>query len=226
MATEPLVRPEYGPSLPALLEQRARVPRRLTMAVAAGVLVIAAAAVAVLTVHGEDKRYVHRSDPVFNLRYAEGALQRSSPPGWALMLSSRRGGKFVQSFSVKGLTLPPHKGGASGYLPVYADAYERRIAKTLPGFMAVEEGKARINESPGYQITYTIRPNGRTIFGRDVVVVPQDVPGQRQAAVLRLLQTHAAGVHAAADVGTAGAIKKPYRSFRFGTDVKGTLLNP
>src|SRR4051794_12107640 len=143
MAADPLVRPEYGPSLPAVLEARAGVPRRVTIAVAAGLLVVAGVVALVLARGGEDKRFVHRSDPVFNLRYAASALEQPTPPpGWAFVLDSHRGGKFVQSFSVKGLTLPPHRGGVSGYLPLYADAYERQVARTLPGFRAVDEGKA------------------------------------------------------------------------------------
>jgi hypothetical protein len=109
----------------------------------------------------------------------------------------------------------------SAFLPIYADAYERALGRTLTDFQAVDEGKARINDAPGYQVTYSAKRDGRTVFGRDVLLVPKDVPGARDAVVMRLLQTHAAGVHDARFVGTVGAIKKPYRSFRFGTDTSG-----
>jgi hypothetical protein len=222
MAAEPLVRPEYGPSLPALLEARLRVPRRVTIAVAVALLVLAGVVV-LLAAGGGDTRYVNHDKPVFNLRYAGDALRHQTPPppGWALVLDAHRGGKFVQSLAVKPLTLPPHRGGISSFLPVYADAYERALARSLTNFKAVDEGKARINDAPGYQITYTADRGGRAVFGRDVLLVPEDVPGAREGVVMRLLQTHAAGVHDARFVGTAGAIKKPYRSFRFGTDTSG-----
>jgi hypothetical protein len=198
------------------------VPRRTT-AVAMAALVVAAAVLAIaLTASSSDTRYVNDGVPVFNLRYSESALRHPAPPpGWSLVLEAQRGGKFVQSFAVRRLTLPAHRGGISGFLPVYADAYERALARRLPAFTPVDEGKARINGAPGYQVTYTTRRDGRTVFGRDVMLVPEDVPGAREGAVLRLLQTHAAGVHDARFVGTAGAIKKPYRSFRFGTDTSG-----
>jgi hypothetical protein len=221
MAADPLVRPEYGPSLPAVLEARRGIPRRVTVGVAVALLVIAAVA-GVLGASGGDVRYMHHSDPVFNLRYAGDALRRPPPPpGWALVLDSHRGGTFVQSFAVRPLRLPAHAGGASGYLPIYVDAYERALGRRLDAFVAVDEGKARINSAPGYQVTYQARRDGRTVFGRDVLLVPKDVPGAREAVVLRLLQTHAAGVHDGESVGSVGAIKKPYRSFRFGTDTSG-----
>ena len=218
MAADPLVRPEYGPSLPALLEARLGVRRRITIGIAVALLVVAGVAV-LLATRGGDKRYVNHAKPVFNLRYAPDALRRETPlPGWSFVLDSHRGGKFVQSIAVRPLTLPPHAGGVSAFMPVYVDAYERAMGRTLTDFKAIDEGKARINTAPGYQITYTAERDGRTVFGRDVLLVPEDVPGAREGAVVRLLQTHAAGVHDARFVGTVGAIKKPYRSFRFGTD--------
>ena len=218
MATEPLVRPEYGPSLPALLEARRGVSRRTTIIGGLGVVAVVAVLVVVLTANAADTAYVNQGTPVFNLRYSASALQHpKAPAGWELQLDSHRGKLFVQSFMVRRLTLPPHQGGLSGYLPVYADAYERALARTMTGFTPVDEGKARVNTSPGYQITYQAKQHGRTVFGRDVIVLPQDVPGAREGAVIRMLQTHAAGVHDARFVGTVGAIKKPYRSFRFGT---------
>jgi hypothetical protein len=221
MAADPLVRPQYGPSLPALLEARLGVPRRTTVAAGVALLVVAGV-IALLATRGGDTRYLHKSDPVFNLRYAADALRRPPPPpGWMLVLDASRGGKFVQSLGLRRLTLPPHAGGVSAFLPIYADAYERALGRTLTDFQAVDEGKARINDAPGYQVTYSAKRDGRTVFGRDVLLVPKDVPGARDAVVMRLLQTHAAGVHDARFVGTVGAIKKPYRSFRFGTDTSG-----
>src|SRR5437870_2236489 len=101
MAADPLVRPEYGPSLPAWLQVRFGVRRRTTLAAAVVVLVLAGIVIA-LKAGGSDTPYVHTSAPVFNLRYATGALQRvtPAPPGWLLLLRSQRGGKFVQSFAV------------------------------------------------------------------------------------------------------------------------------
>jgi len=222
MAAETLVRPEYGPSLPALLEARAGVSRRATIVAGAVVLAGIVALVLLLTTSAADTTYVNKGTPVFNLRYSASALQHpKAPAGWELELVSRRGTTFVQSFMVRRLTLPPHRGGLSGYLPVYADAYQRAVARTMTGFTPVDEGKARVNTAPGYQITYQAKQDGRTVFGRDVFVLPQDVPGAREGAVIRMFQTHAAGVHDARFVGTVGAIKKPYRSFRFGTSATG-----
>jgi hypothetical protein len=222
MAADPLVRPEYGPSLPAWLQARFGVRRRTTGALAIVVLAIGGVIVALKAGSG-DTSYLHSSAPVFNLRYATGALQRATPPpGWLLLLQSKRGATFVQSFAVRTFTLPPHHGIVSGFLPVYADTYERGLARRFTGFTPVDEGKARVNGAPGYQVTYTARlPGGRALFGRDVIVVQNDTPGQRAALVLRVLQTHAAGANTGEDVGNVGAAKKPFRSFRFGTSTAG-----
>src|SRR4051812_41133686 len=100
MAADPLVRPDYGPSLPAWLEARFRVPARTTITVAIVLLAIVALVVA-LAVRGGDTRYVNHAQPVFNLRYASDALQRPKPPpGWSLVLDARHAGKFVQSLAV------------------------------------------------------------------------------------------------------------------------------
>src|SRR3954449_2002675 len=104
MASDPLVRPEYGPSLPAWLEAHLGVPRRATLAGALGLLAVAAVVVVVLVSGSSDARYVRQGQPVFNLRYAADAL-RPAPGGSGAtpLLDAHRGGKFVQSFAVRRL---------------------------------------------------------------------------------------------------------------------------
>ena len=44
------------------------------------------------------------------------------------------------------------------------------------------------------------------------------MPGARNGVKLLMLATPDAGAGKARDVGTSGAVKTPYRSFRFGTE--------
>src|SRR4051812_36357251 len=117
MAADPLVRPEYHPTLPDLLERRLGVPRRAAYAAAAVVLVVAAIAV-VLALRGGDTHYVRRTPPVFNLRWSPDALKRTAPArGWLFALEGRRRGLLVQSLGVRALRLPAYRGAISGMLP-------------------------------------------------------------------------------------------------------------
>ena len=209
------VRPEFGPSLPQLLRARLGVPPLVSRAIAAA-LVLAAVVVALL-LRGNDVPLVHRSPPVFNLRYAS-VLHRSPPsPGVLLDLEGRRGDLFVQSLTIRPLHLPAYRGSVSGMLPVYAEPHVRAVSRRYDGFVALEEGKARINDAPGYQVGFRARLGRRTIYGREILLVP-DQPGAREGVVITVVQTHAAGAHSVDDVGAVGAIKKPLRSFRFGTE--------
>ena len=214
---QPIVRPEYGPSLPQLLRARFGVSPRIVTAVA--IVLAVAAVVAALAMRGGDIHLIHRDAPVFNLRYAK-VLHRMPPePGVLLGLEGRRGDLFLQSMTIRPLHLPAYRGAVSGLLPLYSEHHIRALTKRFDNFEPLEEGKARINEAPGYQVGFQAKLDGRTVFGREVLVVP-DQPGARDGVAITVLQTHAAGAHVVKDVGTVGAIKKPFRSFRFGTEAK------
>ena len=213
---ESTVRPEFGPSLPQLLRDRFGVPVRLATGLA--VLAVLAAVALVLTSREAEVRVVHRSAPVFNLRHAK-VLQRTDHPGVVLELTGRRGDLFLQSMTVRKLRLPPYRSAVSSLLPVYAQRHMREIARGYTGFHAGEEGKARINDAPGYQVGFRARRGERTIYGKEILLVP-DEPGARDGVVITLLQTNAAGAHRVEDVGAVGALKKPFRSFRFGTEAE------
>jgi hypothetical protein len=215
---ESVVRPEFGPTLPQLLRARLGVPARVTTAVA--LLVVAVAIVVVLASRGGEVHVIHRTpEPVFNLRYAS-VLHRSPPrPGVLFELVGTRGDLFLQSMTVRPLHLAPYRGAVSGDLPILAVQHAKVSRRAYPGFTVLDEGKARINDAPGYQIGFRAKREGRTIYGREVLLLP-DEPGVREGVTITVLQTNAAGAHSIDDVGTVGAIKKPYRSFRFGTEAK------
>ena len=215
---EPVLRPEFGPSLPELLRARLGVPPRVTAGLAA--LVLLATIALLLLSRGNEVHLVHRDpEPVFNLRYAKVLHKLPERPGVLLALEGKRGDLFLQSMVVRPLRLPAYRGAVSGLLPIYATRRMRAVARTYHGFLALDEGKARVNDAPGYQVGFRAKLGERTVYGREIVVVPNE-PGARDGITITLLQTNAAGAHSVEDVGAVGALKKPFRSLRFGTEAK------
>ena len=128
--------------------------------------------------------------------------------------ASRRSGRLV--VTVRPLSLPPYRGSVSGLLPIYAERHLRTLAAELPGFRARTEGKARVNDAPGYQLRYRAGPAARRTLGIDILVVPED--GRRDGVVLRYRQTNPPRALGAADRELVKATRKAFRSFRFGLD--------
>lgn len=219
----PLVKPQYGPSLPALLAPRVRaLPRRTRRAVAvvAGIAALAVlAALALLVVRHDESTHsaVVRKPVAFNLIWTSG-LVRATPRGDELLrLTSPPGAANLQRLVVFPLLLPPYRGEPSGLLPLYAETVMLpKIRREFPGAVVRGEGKARINDLPGYQINFQGTLGGRVVYGRRVVLLP-DQTGVRVGADLELLATRSPAVPRADAVGANGALKTPYRSFRLGT---------
>ena len=146
-------------------------------------------------------------------------------------LERRRGGLYLESFAVEPLALPPFRGDASGLLPVYAEREIAVLRRRFAPFELMREGKARVNQVPGYEVQFQARLGRRRLFGR-VVLLPEPAPGEdlanpsgvlenaraRRGVRLVLLSTPAGGSVHAFDVGAHGDLKTTFRSFRFGTE--------
>ena len=158
----------------------------------------------------------HRSAPVFTLIHPPAQVHRVAPhPGEVLRMTSRRGA-LRMAVTVHRLTLPPYRGSIAGLLPVYADRHARALAAGLPRFRALADGKARINDAPGYQLRYRYGPPDHRTHGIDVFVVPED--GDRDGVLLRYRQTNPPGGPGGAGRDLVKATRKTFRSFRFGPD--------
>jgi hypothetical protein len=139
-------------------------------------------------------------------------VRRVAPgPGELVRLRARRGPLRI-AVTVRRLTLPDYRGSVSGLLPVHADRHARALAAELPGFRARADGKARVNDAPGYQLRY--RAEG--MQGIDIFVVPED--GDREGVLLRYRQTDPPRRLDEADRDLVKAARKAFRSFRFGLD--------
>ena len=215
MSRVPLVRPEFGPSLPELISGRFSVSRRAVAIGGVVALIVLVLAIRLATDDGRDQLTVH-GKPSFNVLYDPGQLHRAAPhPGELMRLEGRRGPVAVD-ITARRANLPPYSGDViGGQLPLFTAQYANRLKAALPGFVLGDEGKARLNQAPGYQIAYTSGTPGNRTYWREVFVMPKaDQPDR--TVVMRMRQTFSgrAGAPARAFVKAA---KKAYRSFRFGT---------
>ena len=214
-----LVRPEFGPTLPELLRAWPRAAR-LAVWGALGVLALAGLWLGLGGAAPAQEHVVVRGERTFNLVHGPG-FEQVREPGALLALRRTRpsDGLFLDSYTVRPLTLPPYRGAASGTFPLVAgerlDALRARLPRLAPGDPV--EGRTRVNGAPGYQLTYQFRRGGRTLYARDVLLVP-DVPGERRGLLLELRSTPAAGTPSVDRVGSMGALRLPLRSLRFGTE--------
>jgi hypothetical protein len=90
------------------------------------------------------------------------------------------------------------------------------LARELPGFELRGEGKARVNDAPGYQLRYRSGPADRRTLGLDIFLVPED--GDREGVLLRYRQTNPPRRPGERGRELAKAARKVFRSFRFGLD--------
>lgn len=208
----PVVQPQYGPTLLEVLGKRRLV---LVAALVVGV----AAGIALGARGGSGEREVVQREPVaFNLRYPAGLHRVAPRAGEQVRLEQRRGDLFLASFTVRRLGLPPYAGPVGGALPVLADRYLRDAARRHPDLELVEEGRARINDVPGYGFVFRARLGSRRLYGRTVLLPLPDQPRTRDGVVLEVLGTPAGGVGRAEQAGSSGPAKTAFRSFRFGTE--------
>jgi hypothetical protein len=211
------VRPEFGPTLPDLVARRTGRPlARVQAWMLAGLALLAVLGFVAHRVLSEDiTHFVQREPLAFNFLYPETLHQQQDKQGGYVRLTNR---DDTASFTVRPLKLPPYDGEVSGFLPAYATAYVKQLEQRFPGFEFVEEGKARINEVPGYTVWFRQRRPGKTTrYGR-FTLLPELKPGAREGVVLELLQDRSRRIANAQAVATVGVLKQPYRSFRYGTE--------
>lgn len=182
-----LVRPEFEPTLPALVRRRFGVSERATVALLVLALVlIAAAALFVRPRVDGVSTLAHGDEPAFTLEYASGALHQADPrPGELARLEGRRGRQSV-TITVRPLTLPAHEGDvAHGLLPVYASGHIESLAEELDRFQLLDEHRTRINGAPGYEVRFQY---GQTTLGTDTMLVP-DEEAERGEVLLSMRRT-------------------------------------
>jgi hypothetical protein len=212
MASVPL-KPQYGPTLGRLLEPRWRslapTARAVSLTAAVALLVLAVGGVLTLL----DARYSHGGRMPFGFHYR--GLYRTTPdPGGYVKVARSSNGRLRDSFAVDPLVLSPYKASVTGELPLFAAGYTRVLARRFPGFELQEEGKTRITSTlAGYDLRYSAIVDGRTMYGRDVLLLPAG-RGVREGVVIEMLSEERASV--SKPVASSGVLEKPLKTFTFG----------
>jgi hypothetical protein len=213
-----VVKAEFGPTLPQLV---GALPRALRLAaVALLAALIAGAALLALRSRADETNTIVRGPVTFNLTYGP-LLQRVSQPGALLALRRERGGLFLDSYVVRPLDLAPYRGAVGGTLPVYVAHYLDVLRRRYGRYELAGEGRTRINNGIGYQVFLRAKRDGRTLYVRHLLLVPDDPEGARRGVILEIESTPAAGTPNALSGGNAGPLKQALRSFRFGTSREG-----
>jgi hypothetical protein len=211
------IKPAYGPTLGRLISPwwraSSRVVRAITLALVAGAIALAVGAFLTL----ENAHYSHGGKVPFGFSYR--SLYRSAPqPGGYVRLERHdAAGRLEDSFEVGPLTLPPYTGGSSGALPAYATGYIKTLQAHDEGFVLRDEGKTRVNTVPAYQVIYTTRVQGRTMWGRNVLLLPER-PGARGGVTIVMLTspTADAQVTTPLEVASAGVLLRPLKTLTLG----------
>jgi hypothetical protein len=209
------LKPEYGPTLGRLLAPRwhaaSRPAQALVVAACVGLLALVVGGALTL----ENAHYAHGGPTPFSFSYR--GLYRTTPnPGEYVQVRSPAHGPLRNSFAVGPLRLPPYTGGLSAELPVYAASYIDGLRHRYIGFVLRGEGKTRVNTVPAYDVAYTARIAGRTVYGRDILLLPEQ-PGARAGVHIAMLSSPRANGQVTSPllVGTAGVLERPLETFTF-----------
>jgi hypothetical protein len=223
MATTPAAeaaraRPDFGPTLPALVRRHVGVRERLTTIAAAALVAVVAVAVLVHAYVSGPERLVYRAGPTFNIQYSGKVLHRVSPGGQELVRLEGRRGTVSVVIAITRLHLPAYAGNVtSGLLPVYEDRYERGLRRDAVDFVVRDQGSARVNDGQGYQLGFRTGPPGRFTWGRDILLLPGD-ENVRDGVVLKLRQTKIGAALTKREKKYLDSVHRAFKSFNFGTD--------
>jgi hypothetical protein len=216
---EPLLLPEYGPSLPALARRRFGWRERTTIALLIGFAVAVGLFVVVVRPRVDTAtKYVHHGQPVFNLLYNNTRLHRVTPQGDELVRLQGRRGRLTSTIAVAPLALPPASGDlAHGLLPVFAAAHIKDLAAQDPDFALRAEGRARVNGAPGYEVRFRTGAPGHRTYGNDLMILPSEREPSGALLVTARRAVAGTGKLGAREMSLDKATAKAYRSFTYGT---------
>jgi hypothetical protein len=212
VASVPL-KAQYGPTLGTLLAPRWRTASSAwrALAIAAGIAVLAIAIGLALSLL--DATYSHGGPVPFEFKY-KGLYRTTPDPGGYVKVARSSKGLLEDSYAVAPLRIGPYAGDVTGELPVYASSYTHTLARRFPHFRFEGEGKTRISSTlAGYEVLYSAFLDGRTMHGRDVMLLPERF-GARQGVVVEMLTSEPVTV--SEPVASSGVLEVPLKSFSFG----------
>ena len=211
------MKPEYGPTLGRLWAPRWRATSRLVRAavVAAGVSIVVLAVAVALTL--EKAHYSHGQGFPFSFSYRDLYRTEPDPGGYVKVKSTGTDGTLKYSYAVDPLELPSYSGSLSGELPVFTDGYIDELEHRYRDFVLRGESRTRVNKVAGYEVLYTAEVQGRQMYGRNVLLLPEQ-PGVRRGVKIEMLASTSANsqIKSPMEVASAGPLVNPLKTFSFG----------
>jgi hypothetical protein len=150
----------------------------------------------------------------YHFRRPASLRVRAPLPGELVRLEQTRRGRVLNEFVVSPLRLPAYAGDPQGVLPLVAQRDLAVLQARYPGLQVVSEAFAKLAGMPGFELRFRI-PGRLRHYGREMLL-PRPGGGTRIGARLLAVAAESADVGGAGDVGVHGALRLPYRSFRFG----------
>ncbi len=212
------MKPEYGPTLGRLLSPWWGRASRLVRSVVIGGMLALLTLLIGLALTLENARYSHGGLVPFSFSYRGLYSVQPDPGGYVKVQSRWPDGSLKYSFAVDPLRLPHYSGSVWGELPIYAYGYIRYLSRYSRGFELRGEGKTRIsNTLTGYQVAFSEKLEGREIYARNVLLLPER-PGVRAGVIIAMLTsaTASAQVTSPLEVGETGVLLRPLKNFAFG----------
>jgi hypothetical protein len=217
------IKPEYKPTLGQLLAPRwhsaSPLARGAVIVSLAALLAVIVATVLTL----ENPSFTHGGRVPFSFSYRGLYRVRPDPGGWVKVQRRNPSGRLEDSFAVEPLTLPPYGGAASGELPLYAEGYIVGLRRRYRDFVLrgdgvlQGDGNTQVNSVSAYNVVYTANVEGRRMFGRDVLLLPQR-PGAREGVDIVMLTAPDANpqVTSPLETASAGVLLRPLKTFTLG----------
>lgn len=212
------MKPEYGPTLGRMLAPRWHAARPLARRALIALALAFAVAVGALVLTLENAKYHHGGPVPFSFSYRDLWRTAPEPGGYVRVVRRHPDGSLRESFAVGPLTLPPYSGELAGALPLDAVPFIRGLRARFTGFVLRGEGKAKVNGMiSAYNIFFTALVAGREMYGRDVLLLPER-RGAREGVQIVLLITpgNSKGNDTPIEVGAAGVLFRPLKSFHIG----------
>jgi hypothetical protein len=215
---EPLVLPEYGPTLPELARRRFGWRERTTVVLLFALAALVALGLFVVRPEVDPlAKYVHHGDPVFNLLYRRSALHRVDAQAAELVRLQGKRGRLTVTIAVEPLQLPPASGDlAHGLLPAFASDHVEELRAQLDHFELRAEGRARVNDAPGYEVRFRTGPPGARTFGNDLMLLPTEDNGADALLVTARRTITGKPRFGKREAALNKATAKAYRSFKYG----------
>jgi hypothetical protein len=211
------MKPGYGPTLGRLLSPRWRAASRPARAAVIASAIVLSALVVGVALTLENATFSHEGSVPFSFAYRSLWKVAPDPGGYVKVQRRRANGILEDSYAVEPLSLPPYSGELSGELPLYASDHIRLLARRDPDFVLRGEGKTRVNGVPAYHVLYTATVEGHTMYGRDVLLLPERV-GAREGVEIVMLTSPTANsqVDSPLEVASTGVLLRPLKTFSFG----------